>query len=330
MKLVNTPYDDVFRTLLNDCTELIIPVVNEIFGENYNGNEPVIFFQNEHFLNQQDGNTNEKITDSCFEIQGAIRKKYHIECQSAPDGSLAIRFFEYDSQIALDNGELTKHCLEVTYPHSAVLYLRHTSRTPDAMTIRINTPGGSISYQIPVLKTQQYSIDEIFEKNMLFLIPFYIFSYEKNLGEYDTDSEKMEELKKQYFEIRNRLDTICAAGIVNEYTKCTIIDMSRKVLEHLAAHYTNVRKGVISVMGGHILEHEAKTILNRGIQAGKKEGIREGKKEGIREGKKEGIREGIQAGKKGTLLELVRDGLLTVEEAAKRLQMNEHEFKKLL
>lgn len=27
-----TPYDDVFRTLLNDCTELVIPLVNEVFG----------------------------------------------------------------------------------------------------------------------------------------------------------------------------------------------------------------------------------------------------------------------------------------------------------
>ena len=27
----NTPYDDVFRTLLTDCTELMIPVVNEFF-----------------------------------------------------------------------------------------------------------------------------------------------------------------------------------------------------------------------------------------------------------------------------------------------------------
>ena len=31
----NTPYDDVFRTLLNDCSSLIIPVINEVFGENY-------------------------------------------------------------------------------------------------------------------------------------------------------------------------------------------------------------------------------------------------------------------------------------------------------
>lgn len=30
-----TAYDDSFRTMLNDCMELIIPVVNEAFGETY-------------------------------------------------------------------------------------------------------------------------------------------------------------------------------------------------------------------------------------------------------------------------------------------------------
>ena len=37
MQNINTPYDDVFKTLLNDCTKLIIPVINEIFGEHYTG-----------------------------------------------------------------------------------------------------------------------------------------------------------------------------------------------------------------------------------------------------------------------------------------------------
>lgn len=41
MKLVSTPYDDVFRTLLNDCTSLIIPVINEVFGEHYSGKEEI-------------------------------------------------------------------------------------------------------------------------------------------------------------------------------------------------------------------------------------------------------------------------------------------------
>ena len=44
--------------------------------------------------------------------------------------------------------------------------------------------------------------------------------------------------------------------------------MSNKVLEHIALKYQSVREGVKSVMGGKVLEYEAKTI--------KKEGIREG------------------------------------------------------
>jgi len=75
MNIVNTPYDDVFRTLLNDCSELIIPVVNEVFGENYTGKEEIIFAQNEHFLNQQDGKENKCITDSHLAIVGATETK---------------------------------------------------------------------------------------------------------------------------------------------------------------------------------------------------------------------------------------------------------------
>ena len=34
-----TPYDDAFRTLLVDCPELVIPLINETFGEHYVRNE---------------------------------------------------------------------------------------------------------------------------------------------------------------------------------------------------------------------------------------------------------------------------------------------------
>lgn len=52
MNTGNTPYDDVFRTLLNDCSKLILPVINEIFGEHYTGEETIVFSPNEHFLNK--------------------------------------------------------------------------------------------------------------------------------------------------------------------------------------------------------------------------------------------------------------------------------------
>ena len=39
----STAYDDVFRTLLNDCSKLVIPLINEAFGETYTGNEEIRF-----------------------------------------------------------------------------------------------------------------------------------------------------------------------------------------------------------------------------------------------------------------------------------------------
>jgi hypothetical protein len=172
--------------------------------------------------------------------------------------------------------------------------------------MKINTPGGNISYEIPVLKLQAYSIDEIFEKDLLFLLPFYIFCYEKKLKIYEKDKEMLEELIQEYAEILNRLEELCLNGHINEYVNCTLIDMSKKVMNNLASKYENVKKGVTSVMGGKVLEHEAKTILRKGLSEGRIEGRRDG------------------------LVELVRDGLLSISEAAKRLNMNEEELRKYL
>ena len=44
-----TIYDGVFRTILNDCRKLVIPVINEILGETYTGKEEICFYPNEHF-----------------------------------------------------------------------------------------------------------------------------------------------------------------------------------------------------------------------------------------------------------------------------------------
>ena len=37
--------------------------------------------------------------------------------------------------------------LKIDFPRSAVIYLRHNASTPDNYLIRLNTPGGEISWQ---------------------------------------------------------------------------------------------------------------------------------------------------------------------------------------
>ena len=202
-------YDGAFRTILNDCRQMIIPVINEIFKEDYTGNEIIEFHPNEHFMDQQDAADHERITDTNFIIYGKKKKKYHLECESSlPDGRMTIRLFEYDAQIALDEGEIVHETLTVTFPNTAVLYLRNYKKTPDKMRYVIKTPGGSVEYDVPIMKVQEYSLEDIFSKGLLLLIPFYIFSHEKNFQVYNNNEQKLTKLKAEYQDILERLDKL--------------------------------------------------------------------------------------------------------------------------
>ena len=257
-------YDGAFRTILNDCRKLVIPVINEIFGETYTGEEEIRFFPNEHFLDQQDRADKERITDSNFTVFGKIQKKYHIECESSlPDGKITIRLFEYDAQIALDEGEVTEETLTVTFPNTAVLYLRTYNNTPDKMKYVVVTPGGTVRYDVPVMKVQAYTLDDIFEKGLLMLLPFYIFSYEKDFPKYNSDIQKLAGLKAEYQKILKRLDMLEQQGVIGAFDKRTIIELSGDVVKEIAQKYENVQKGVGDMMRGALIETGARKILNQ-------------------------------------------------------------------
>ena len=299
-------YDGAFRTILNDCRKLIIPVINEIFSEHYTGEEDIRFFPNEHFLDQQDVADKERITDTNFQIIGITAKKYHLECESSlPDGRITIRLFKYDAQIALDEGEVTEETLTVTFPNTAVMYLRAYKKTPDKMKYVIITPGGTVQYDVPIMKVQSYSLDEIFEKRLLMLIPFYIFSHEKSFSEYNNNEQKLEELKAEYRIILERLDDLEKQGIIGAFDKRTIIELSSDVIREIARKYENVQKGIGAMMRGPLIQTRARTILNRGIS------------------------QGISETKKETALRMLKAGKLTVEEIAEYSALSVAEVEQL-
>ena len=229
-------------------------------------------FPNEHFIDQQDEADRERITDTNFTIFGKIPKKYHIECESSlPDGKITIRLFEYDAQIALDEGEVTEETLTVTFPNTAVLYLRTYKKTPDKMKYVIITPGGTVQYDVPIMKVQTYSLDDIFEKRLLMLIPFYIFSHEKGFPEYNSNEQKLAVLKAEYQEILKRLDELEQQGVIGAFDKRTIIELSGDVIKEIAQKYENVQKGVGDIMGGALIETSARRLKNEAENETKKQ-----------------------------------------------------------
>lgn len=266
-------YDDVHRTLVNDQPKLMLYVINEAHGEKYTGEEKIVQGNNEHYFKKQ-------------------------------DNSMTKRMLEYDVQIALEQSRIVDSELELQMPKSAVIYLRSTKNTPDALYAIIQTAKGILTYEIPILKIQNYDIEEIFEKKLLFFIPFHIFVYEEEFKEYNNTKEKVIWLQKRYAYLCDRLRELVAEGEIDEYAKHSLMEMTMKIVNHIAAKYENIRKGISEVMGGKVLDYEAKDIWNAGRS------------------------EGILQGARDMCISMMKDGIISLAEAAKRLGMSEEELRK--
>ena len=148
------------------------------------------------------------------------------------------------------------------------------------MKVRIIVPGDSAEYIVPIIKMADYTADDIFRKKLYMLIPFYIFNFEKQFEAINQDEEKLKEVVKEYRGIVKKLSDLTESEEITSFDKRTIADLSGNVIEELAKNYENVQKGVGEVMGGPMIETEAKKILMRGRDEGRVEGRVEGKAEG--------------------------------------------------
>lgn len=190
----------------------------------------------------------------------------------------------------------------------------------DVMTVRLLLPSGdAASYDVAVIHVSKYTLEEIFEKGLLFLLPFYLFAHEKRFELYDRDEAALEELLEDYRTIMARLVELEEMGELDAFVKATTLDMMRKVTRALAGDHRNVKKGLMGVMGGRVLDHEARMILDRGRA--------EGRAEGKAEGRAEGRREGERLGELKMLFSLVDDGLIPIGAASAKADMSEDEFR---
>ena len=101
------------------------------------------------------------------------------------------------------------------------------------MNIVINTPGGSVNFDVLIMKVNHYSLAQIFERDLYFLLPFYIFNLEKNFAKYESNSAELEKLKRVYTDFMVRLEQAVKNGKIFTHDRRTILEMSKKVLESL-------------------------------------------------------------------------------------------------
>ena len=89
----------------------------------------------------------------------------------------------------------------------------------------------------------------------------------------ENGNENFQKAEKEFTTIIKQLNNICLGGEISEYTKSMLLDMSNIVIESLAVKYEKIKKGIGGIMGGKVLDYEAKTIFRSGRQEGMKNGM---------------------------------------------------------
>ena len=276
-----TAYDDAFLTLQHTCPALLIPVVNFLFGRSYTRQDKIFLSSNEQVRKQVDGGVQKRISDASFHIENSrgLTQRYHFECQAYLTNGMILRMLEYDTQIAMkhpwkrkDKTNLPKHQRKrksettlVSLPCSAVFALRHSKNAPDTLNGGVEKLGQVVEHYVPVLKVQNFSIEKIFRLKMYFLLPFFIFCYEKKFNKYENNEIKLKELTDVYKAICAKLDALERSEELNTFENKTICAMIVHVLALIAKKYPNIKNAVESIMVGHIVEFEAKRVYDEGM-----------------------------------------------------------------
>ena len=89
----------------------------------------------------------------------------------------------------------------------------------------------------------------------------------------------IEAMKAFYTELWQRLEGYVDKGKITEFEKCSIKAMCDKVAEALALNFDNVQKGIGDIMGGQILEYEAKRIAREAAEQARKEAEEKARKD---------------------------------------------------
>ena len=295
-----------------DITQKTLERYNDVFADIIN----VLLFNGKSVV------TEDSLTDvlpgSILKLDGRIRTQYRdiakywhnskiklsmfgLENQTKPEKRMPLRVFgsdgaEYVKQAKNENSK------EVIYPViTLVLYFGYNSR-----------------WNHPKSLFELLEIDE--------MIKPYVNDFKMNLFEIAyLDREKIDMFKSDFriladylFQMRVNKNYV-AGDTVIEHVDELLMLMSAMTNDYRFEETINEVKGKEYVTMCEVLDR----VEARGIEKGMEKGIAKGREEGIKEGIKKGIKEGTVQ----VLISLVKDGILSISDAARRAGMSEESFR---
>jgi len=121
------------------------------------------------------------------------------------------------------------------------------------------------------LQAKRYTVDRIFEKRLLILLPYHILRYEHFLKHNGTNSKKVKHLLDDFREINRRLED-ASEKEQKSHLYMDMIVLIEKIADYIIPEDNAIRKGLGEIMGGKILKLRSEELLEQGEARGEARG----------------------------------------------------------
>lgn len=201
-------WDGIVKRLAFTHPRLLLSVIKELFHKDYSNDVKIEFLSVEYILDDLQRNKTRKLRTIRADIVIGIDDAdiFHFECQIRREAHMVLRMYEYDTQVAVLyglKGKKGKKRDVVSFPQSVIMYLTHTSNTPDEEIQSVEFPNGqSVEYTVPVMKIQDYTLEMIADKKLYYILPLTTHRF-YNYKNHKCDIELLTEYVKESMLIIN-------------------------------------------------------------------------------------------------------------------------------
>ena len=122
------------------------------------------------------------------------------------------------------------------------------------------------------MQAKRYTVDRIFEKRLLILLPYHILRYEHFLKHNGTNSKKVKHLLDDFREINRRLE-YASEKEQKSHLYMDMIVLIEKIADYIIPKDNDIRKGLGEIMGGKILKLRSEELLEQGEAKGRIDAI---------------------------------------------------------
>ena len=242
-------WDEIMKALVYTMPEQLFPLIEEVYGITYPKGTSVQFLSTEQpvFPN----NTEEAFTSQFMDLSVLINGTdyYHIECQMKNDHQMVIRMLSYDLHFAMQHCEAEQDAtgeMILHFPRSVVLYPEKNGKIPDRLCCRIIFQDNSEhTYQVPTVRMQDYSMEEIQRKHLILFLPYVLLRLRPQLESRNRINK--EELTSLVNSVIVILNEEVQLENITELQQKDILELFNRASKKIFTHYPEYQREVSSM-----------------------------------------------------------------------------------